>query len=566
MRVRSEGEESLRVPCRSGDERMHIGASWYPEMWPESEWVKDVARMREVGFTLVRVFEFAWHRFEPAEGRYDFDWACRVMDLCHKHGLQVMVGTPTAAPPAWLTSRYPEVLRTAGDGSRAEHGQRCHFNFHSQRYRELAGKLIERMAQVFARHPALHSWQIDNEMGGMDYGVETLERFHEWLKTRYGTIETLNQRWGLEFWSQAYDSFEQVPLVTSGINARDIQERHHPSLAFACARFQNQGWTEYIGHQVGIIRRDSDKPVAANITGFVGGMDWAEHRVHLDRVGASMYADRRYYHYNLPRFDYMRTMKGYAPYWLMETAPNWSAGARTWNIHYDEQGPKLFCWLSTILGGSMTLFWQWREHWAGQEMLHGTCVSATGRWRPNKESWAWISRTHAEHGGWLLANPPMQARVGLLMTCESAWSFGIDPTDDGMDYASRFRDDWHGSLCRAQIWRDVVPEDADFAPYKVLALPMMPIVSESTRVRLKEWVRSGGTLLLGPLTGWRSEEYTAFTDREFGGFEELMGATSALRFTVQWVEDRVQIVFADGHKTRTKTMCDGYECHGAEVW
>lgn len=213
----------------------------------------------------------------------------------------------------------------------------------------------------------------------------------------------------------------------------------------------------------------------------------------------------------------------------------------------------------------MTLFWQWREHWAGQEMLHGTCVSATGRWRPNKESWAWISRTHAEHGGWLLANPPMQARVGLLMTCESAWSFGIDPTDDGMDYASRFRDDWHGSLCRAQIWRDVVPEDADFAPYKVLALPMMPIVSESTRVRLKEWVRSGGTLLLGPLTGWRSEEYTAFTDREFGGFEELMGATSALRFTVQWVEDRVQIVFADGHKTRTKTMCDGYECHGAEV-
>ncbi len=93
------------------DSRLLLGASWYPEMWPPSAWADDVAKMAELGFNIVRLFEFAWHRMEPEEGRYDLDWARQVMDLCHRHGIAVMVGTPTAAPPAWLTSRYPDVLR-----------------------------------------------------------------------------------------------------------------------------------------------------------------------------------------------------------------------------------------------------------------------------------------------------------------------------------------------------------------------------------------------------------------------------------------------------------------------
>ncbi len=103
---------------------MHYGVSWYPEMWPASEWAGDVARMAEVGFTLVRVFEFAWKRFEPSEGVFDFAWARQVLDLLHAAGIQAMLGTPTAAPPAWLTTAYPEVLKTGSDGKVRGHGQR----------------------------------------------------------------------------------------------------------------------------------------------------------------------------------------------------------------------------------------------------------------------------------------------------------------------------------------------------------------------------------------------------------------------------------------------------------
>ena len=206
-------------PSNTNDSQLTIGASWYPEMWPEAEWKKDLMRMNELGFNILRAFEFAWHKLEPAEGQYDFDWAIRLLDLCHEHGVQVMVGTPTAAPPAWLTSTYPEVLGTDEDGKRKAHGQRKHFNHHSRLYREYSDKIVKKMVEAFAGHPALHSWQIDNEMSGFDYGSETLEHFHAWLEARYGTVENLNQKWGLEFWSQAYNRFDQVPLVVSKVGS-----------------------------------------------------------------------------------------------------------------------------------------------------------------------------------------------------------------------------------------------------------------------------------------------------------------------------------------------------------
>jgi beta-galactosidase GanA len=286
-------------------------------------------------------------------------------------------------------------------------------------------------------------------------------------------------------------------------------------------------------------------------------MDWPRHNRCLDRVGASMYSDVAHYNWNVARFDRLRAEKP-APYWLLETAPNWSGGGRLWNIHHDARGVRVMSWMSTLLGGTMTLFWQWRQHWAGQEIQHGTHVTATGRWRPNREAWAQLAREYAAHGAWLLQHPPLQARLGLLYNSEAAWAFSIDPIDEDMAYPRRWCDDYYLPLLRQHLWRDVVHDGQDFAPYKVLLAPHMPILAEDTRRRLKEWVAQGGRLLLGPLTGYRTEEFTVSREHEFNGLEELMGAESALGFTVQWVEDRVKVDFGDGLTTPTRTWCDAF--------
>lgn len=542
------------------DDKLYIGASWYPEMWPEEEWPKDIARMQELGFNIVRVFEFAWHKLEPSEENYQFDWAQRLLDLCHEGGIAVMLGTPTAAPPAWLTSQYPEVLQVTAQGNRRKHGQRKHGSHVSARYRDFCKRITQKMVEQLGTHPAVQSWQIDNEMSGSDYSEEAHAAFHHWLKDRYGSIERLNEMWGLNFWSQAYSTFEQVPMPTASVGSIEVPERHHPSLIMAVARFNNDQWTGYIKDQCDEIRatQSSNLPITSNMTSGYG-MHWYQHNKLLDRVGHSVYKDVEHYQWNVQTYDRMRGEKPGRPYWLLETAPNWSGGGRLWNIHHDEAGLKNMTWTSVLLGGSMVLYWQWRQHWAGQEMQHGTCVTATGKWRPNKAVWTELAAQFKEHGDWLLNHPPKQAEIALVNSNEAAWGLSIDPIDEGMNYGERFRDDFHLPVVRKHYWRDIINETADLSPYKVLLMPMLPIVSPEARKRLTQWVEQGGRLLLGPYTGYRSEEFTCFKDHEFGGLEGLIGARSALRFTPMWVEDTICMRFDDGLVSSVKTWCEAYE-------
>ncbi len=547
------------TPSTVQDDRVHLGVSWYPECWPAEEWPADVARMKEVNISLVRLFEFAWVRFEPGEGNFDFAWAREVLDLLHASGIKAMLGTPTAAPPAWLTSAYPEVLGTGAGGVRKTHGKRKHYNHHSQAYRRHSRRIVEAMVRELGGHPAVHSWQIDNEMSGFDYGGETREAFHAWLEKRYGDVGTLNRTWGLDFWSQAYDRFDQVPLCTAALGSIEMPERHHPSLLIAIARFQNEAWTDFIREQAEVIRAGSDRPITTNMTGAIGAMDWFAHFRVLDRSGASMYADLNYYHYNFLRFDRLRAEKPH-PYWLLETAPNWSGGGPVWNIHHDERGVRAFSWLSVLLGGSMVLYWQWRSHWAGQEMQHGTCVTSTGDWSPGKETWARLGREFDELSGFLLAHPAQRAGMALVTSSESAWCFSIDPIDPQKNnYLERFRDDLHVPLVNRHWHRDVIDPAADFSPYRVLLLPRLPMLDDAAVGRLRAWVEAGGTAVIGPMTGYRTEEMTARTDRVFGALEALMGGRCSLRFSPHWVEETIDVRFEDGGSCHPSVWCEAFE-------
>jgi beta-galactosidase len=139
-----------------------LGTAWYPEQWPESRWDADLSLMQQSGVHMVRVAEFAWSRMEPEEGKYDFDWLDRAIAAAATHNIYTVIGTPTAAPPAWLTQKYPETLRMGEDGRRDQHGNREQYNFANPKYRELARKIAEQLARRFGHNPYVLGWQIDN--------------------------------------------------------------------------------------------------------------------------------------------------------------------------------------------------------------------------------------------------------------------------------------------------------------------------------------------------------------------------------------------------------------------
>ena len=197
----------MRKPQNFQWKEMTMGTCYYPEHWSRELWQDDLQRMKAAGITVIRVAEFAWNKVEPEEGVFTFDFWDEFMELCKQEEMQVIFGTPTATPPAWLTEKYPEVLNCRQDGVPYRHGARRHYNYNSPKYRELSARIVEKLAQHYGKHPAIVGWQIDNELNcEVDefYSEADSVAFRNFVKEKYKTLDNLNEAWGTVFWNQTY--------------------------------------------------------------------------------------------------------------------------------------------------------------------------------------------------------------------------------------------------------------------------------------------------------------------------------------------------------------------------
>ncbi len=246
---------------------MNFGICYYPEQWPENQWELDARLMREAGLEIVRIAEFAWHKMEPAEGRFEWAWLDRAIAILTGAGLKLILGTPTATPPAWLTRTYPEVLRVDSSGRGRDHGTRRHICLNNPTYRQHSGRIVQAMAERYGHHPELIGWQVDNEFGGGGtsrcYCSACAVAFRGWLKVRYGTIEALNEAWGTVFWSQTYDDWTQIRPPSDHI------DKPNPSHVLDYYRFSSDSVVSYQQEQIEVLRSLSpDRFITHNFMGL----------------------------------------------------------------------------------------------------------------------------------------------------------------------------------------------------------------------------------------------------------------------------------------------------------
>src|SRR6266498_2450673 len=211
---------SLTMQSVSSSTRMppllFFRVDYYPDQTPEGLWEQDAVAMAEVGITNVRIAEFAWSLMEPREGTFDFQWLKRAVDVLHRHGIAVILGTPSAAPPPWLSAKYPEILLVNENGVTLSPGTRRFTCPSNTTYRRLANAIATEMAKSFSSVPGVVGWQIDNEftLGSSSrcFCHSCRVGFQQWLKAKYGSHDMLNREWGTVFWSNVYTDFSQVPV------------------------------------------------------------------------------------------------------------------------------------------------------------------------------------------------------------------------------------------------------------------------------------------------------------------------------------------------------------------
>ena len=230
-----------------------LGVCYYPEQWPETLWAQDLARMQKAGIKTVRVGEFAWVLLEPKEGEYHFDLFDRFLDLCAKVGMQVIFGTPTATPPAWLTEAYPEALNARPDGILLRHGARRHYTYNAPAYQRLCAAIVEQLGRHYGQHPAIVGWQIDNELNCETdefYSTADDAAFRRFLQAQYGSLQALNDAWGTVVWSQCYTDWSQIYTPRLVLNGG-----HNPGLLLDYRRFVSDSCIRFAGMQADILRR-----------------------------------------------------------------------------------------------------------------------------------------------------------------------------------------------------------------------------------------------------------------------------------------------------------------------
>ena len=519
LQMRANDSASQAPPTQlSGHNALLMGADWYPEQWPEERWETDLQMMEDAHLNVARIAEFAWSTMEPAEGNFRFDWLERAIRQAEKHHIAIVLGTPTAAPPAWLTRKYPETLRVDSDGRRATHGNRAHGSVISLKYRELCHRIAEEMAKRFGHDPNVVGWQIDNEYGYgmMSHDGDARQQFQKWLKAKYKTLDSLNEHWTTTYWSQTYDAWEEIPIPVG---------ENNPGLMLEWQRFDTYAWTSYQQNQIDAIRPHAEARqfITGNFMGY--NFDPIDHFVitkSLTFVAWDDYIGTGHLDpdTNGISHDAMRGLKR-ENIWIIETQPgfvNWSP----LNNSLDKDEVRAMAWHDVGHGADEVSYWQWRSALNGQEEIHGTLVAPDGKPEPLLSEVAQTAKEFSELQG-AFKDTHVVSDVALLQDYESRWAINWQKHTEKYDQFAILKSYYH-ALRKISHSIDIVSPDVSLDQYKLVVAPDLCLIPQERAKHLEEYVKNGGHLVLGPRSGLKDEFNALLTIRQPGYLAETLGA------------------------------------------
>jgi beta-galactosidase len=491
-----------------------LGVCYYPEHWEESLWADDFRRMKEMNFSVIRIAEFAWSIFEPEEGVFQFDFFDRVLDLAQEYKLQVILCTPTATPPAWLTYKYPEVLNVSRDGVTYQHGQRRHYNYSSPIYRMLCARITTKMAEHYKNHPAVIGWQIDNELNceiNVFYADADHAAFRKWLQQKYSSLEKLNHAWGAVFWNQTYSNWEQIFLTRP-----TPSDSPNPHQALDEIRFISDNTISFAKLQADILREIAPSHwVTTN--GVFGHLD--NHRMTnelLDFISYDSYPTFSAYDViqeENPLLDRkwslnLSNVRSISPHFcVMEQ----QSGPGGWTNRIGLPSPRpgqmrLWTYQSIAHGADMLLYFRWRTATIGTEIYwHGINDYHN---QPNRRvaEATQIGQELAKIGKEIVGTTFI-AEVALVRDYDNEWDGELDNWHGPLEAQSQKA--WFKALQHRHIPVNLLnmkPETQldELLHYKLLVYPHPTILTEECAKLLEAYVEQGGMVIFGARTGYKN--------------------------------------------------------------
>ena len=480
-----------------------FGVCYYPEQWPESYWEDDARRMQECGVNTVRLGEFGWALMEPREGHCDFSLFDRAIATLGRHGIKTIFGTPTAAPPKWLTHKYPEVLDVLATGQPVNDQSRRQYCYNSPVYRRFSREIVEALARHYRDNTNIIGWQIDNEMNNENpecYSESCRTAFRTWLRKKYGTLDELNARWGTVFWSQLYSDWAQVDLPFP------TPAYHNPGLMLDFKRFISDSATDYLNNQVKILRRYRPDDFLTHNSVF------KNINYHAFSRGLDLYAYDNYPTFeDSPRYPIgamLTLVRGLNGRFMIMEQLTGPAG-QTYLLRTPRPGETRLWAMQTVAhGADGLLHFRWRSARRGAEEYWYGVLDHDNVPRARFEDFKQEGQELQKIGPQIVGSK-IVSEIAAIKDFESQWVFDDQFLTKEIDISAVYEALFQAaSEQRYNI--DFIGPDADLSNYKLVFAPQLALMDDKLAGRLQRFVEQGGTLVMSAHSAIKDRD-NAFT-------------------------------------------------------
>lgn len=481
-------------PLFGKQEFLH-GADYNPEQWLDYPHVleQDIEMMKKAKCNVMSVGIFSWAKLEPQEGVFDFTWLDNVIDNLYKNNIRVFLATPSGARPAWLSQKYPEVLRTSDERVHQLHGGRHNHCLSSPIYREKVRIINTKLAERYANHPAVLGWHISNEYSGSCHCPLCQENFRKYLKDKYKTLDNLNKAYWSTFWSHTYQSWDQIEspskIGESGVHALNLDWK----------RFSTKMAIDFCKAEIDTVRPFNDKlKVTTNFMEFFYDYDYFEFAKVLDFISWDSYPRWHFDANELPTASYtamnhdlMRTYKNGQPFVLMESTPS----CTNWRDLSKLKKPfmhRLSSLQAVAHGADSIQYFQWRKSRGSSEKFHGAVVDHVGHidTRVGREVVS-LGDTLSKLGE--IVGSETRSLVAIVFDTQNRWAIDDSqgPRNSGIDYLEIVHEQYR-AFWKKGISVDIIDETCDLNKYKLVIAPVTYMVRGDFGKRVEEFVKNGG--------------------------------------------------------------------------
>lgn len=475
--------------------KIWYGGDYNPEQWDESVWQEDIRMFNIAGIDVATLNVFSWALNQPDENTYNFEFLDETIDRLYKNDIFICLGTSTAAHPAWMAKKYPDVLRVDFDGRKRKFGGRHNSCPNSPTYQKYSQKMASKLAERYKDHPAVIIWHVNNEYGGYCYCDNCTQRFREWLMERYETLDKVNKVWNTRFWGHTFYDWDEI-VPPNSLSEEWENNTSFQGISLDYRRFQSDSLLHCFKRERDAIRKHTPHiPITNNLMGFYHELDYFKWAKEMDVVSLDNYP-----RINTPvsmtamKHDLMRGLKGGQPFMLMEQTPS----QQNWQPYNSLKRPgvmRLWSYQTIARGADTILFFQLRRSIGATEKFHGAVIEHVGHEHTR------VFRESAKLGKELenlsdkIIGAHVPSKVAIVYDWENRWAIDLS---SGPSIALDYLDEVHkyyDAFYQQNIQVDMIGVEEDLSKYEIVIAPVLYMIKNGYAKRLEKFVENGGTFV-----------------------------------------------------------------------